>query len=149
MEELDIPPKPRSGISPWAWLFLAVFALLFFVAAGSDYKAPADRRQETAGGTSRSEADYGPRFQNVTGAGAAKVGSGSVVCTTLRGIETMSYNMNSAQLQSIGCIVAGSDIPVKMQDPYSFDPNQKVQVYLPKEVLSYWVRMHSLKDRTY
>ncbi len=123
--------------------------LVGLIAASQSYKAPENRWQPSIGQSGQAtRADDPDKPQEIPGGiGAARIKKDSLVCTTLHGLETASYNMNAKQMESIGCIRAGSDIPVKMQDPYSYELNQRVTVYFPKQVVSYWVRVHSLKDR--
>lgn len=122
--------------------------LVGLIAASQSYNAPDNRWKPSIQSAQASRADDPDKPQEIPGGiGAARIKKDSLVCTTLRGLETVSYNMNANQMESIGCVRAGSDIPVKMQDPYSYELNQRVTVYFPKQVVSYWVRVHSLKDR--
>jgi hypothetical protein len=73
----------------------------------------------------------------------------AVVCVTKSGIEATRTDMNTKQLQSLGCSTAPTSLRVDVLPPsVACDRYLFVAATLPDKILRYWVRRDELDDQS-
>ena len=77
-----------------------------------------------------------------------KIKANAVVCATKSGIEATRADMNSKQLQSLGCSTAPTSLRFDILPPsVACDPYLFVAATLPDKILRYWIRRDELGDQ--